>query len=289
MLVQRKSSAADIERSYRVCREEARRAASSFCWSFNLLPRDQRRAMHALYAFSRRTDDLADGFEAEIHSKQTALDAWRTATRSAFDGDVSGDPILLAVADAAVTFAIDEQLLFELIDGVEMDLTERRYRTWSDLQEYCYKVASVVGLACIKIWGAQCASARAPAISCGYALQLTNILRDLKEDAARDRVYLPLDDLERFDYSPDDLQSGVADDRFIALMRFEIERAKSLYGEADLLAPELPPSPRRVFRLMTGAYRELLASIERKPDEVLKGRMRIGWRGKTKAICRALI
>lgn len=295
MLARNKSTRIEIERSYRVCRQEARRAASSFCWSFRLLPPDRRRAMHALYAFSRRTDDLADGDDnsatadfTEAHCRRFSLAAWRTATRRVLDGEPSDDPILPAVADMVATFAINERHLFDLIDGVEMDLSESCYRSWSDLQAYCYKVASVVGLACIRIWGVEDPLANSPAIACGYALQLTNILRDVKEDAARHRIYLPIEDLEKFAYSPDELRQGVADDRFLALMKFEIERAKSLYGEAEPLAEMLAPRPRKVFRLMTGAYRELLEAIERRPEAVLEKRLRLGWRAKGKAMWRAM-
>jgi phytoene synthase len=272
------SGAVTIEESYRYCRREAKRAGSSFCWSFWMLPAHQRQAMNALYAFSRRTDDLGDS-EGDNEAKRAALDAWRNATRRALDGE-RRDKLLPALADAVKRFGIDEQSLFDLIDGVAMDLSVNRYETWPDLKGYCYKVASVVGLACIRIWGVSNDEAGAMAVDCGYALQLTNILRDLKEDAEHNRIYLPLEDLARFGYAPADLFAGKCDEKFIDLMRFEIARAEGLYETAAPLARHLAPAPRRVFGLMTGAYRRLLQKIGRRPGDVLQRRIRLTWRNK---------
>jgi len=160
-----------------------------------------------------------------------------------------------------------------VIDGVEMDLNRRRYETFGELEVYCRRVASAVGLACIHVWGFTGEEALEPARKCGLAMQLTNILRDLKEDARRDRVYLPLEDLRRCGYSVDDLLAGVADDRFLELMSFQIGRAKRLYAEGAELMRCLRPSGRRIFGMMMTTYRALLRKIERRPAEVLRRRV----------------
>lgn len=240
--------------------------------------------MEALYAFSRHTDDLGDS-DAPTELKRRELEDWRTRTEQAINGQPNHF-LLAAVADTVRRFQIDKQNLFDLIDGVEMDLAINRYATWRDLEAYCHKVAAVVGLACLRIWGVRDVQADGPAAQCGYALQLTNILRDLKEDAARGRIYLPLEDLRRFDYAPEELTAGVCDCRFRELLQFEIDRAKSLYEGAAPLWRFLSPAPRRVFAIMTGAYLELLSEIERRPADLFSRRIRLSWRQKMATIIR---
>jgi len=261
----------DVDASYAYCRQMARRAHSSFYLSFFLLPRVKRRSMCALYAFLRHTDDLADS-DQPIEQRQQALAAWREALHDAMQGRFDS-PLLPALADTVRRYGIPGQYLSDVIDGVEMDLQIRRYETFHELQRYCYRVASAVGLACIHIWGFTDRAAFQPAERCGLAFQLTNILRDLKEDAARDRVYLPLEDLRRFDYGPEDLLSGVCDERFLELMRYEIERAERLYGEAEPLKDHLQSDGHRIFSAMVGTYRGMLDQIRRRPAEVLRRRV----------------
>ncbi len=266
-----------LEESYEHCRQLARLARSSFSMSFFLLGREKRRAMFALYAFLRRTDDLGDSDEgAEV--RRRALSAWRASLEAALGG-APDDPVLPALVDTVERYGIPHEYLFDTIDGVEMDLGSCRFETFADLEKYCYRVASVVGLSCIHIWGFSDKAAFEPARKCGLAFQLTNILRDVEEDAARDRIYLPLEDLRRFDYTPDDLQRSTCDERFTSLMQFEIDRAERFYDEAKPLAAYLTPEGRRTFRVMTATYRGLLAEITRRGGDVFSRPVRLSpWR-----------
>ncbi len=162
-----------------------------------------------------------------------------------------------------------------MIDGVEMDLDRRRYETFDELRPYCERVASAVGLACIHIWGFRGPEALEPARQAGIALQLTNILRDLKEDAAADRVYLPLADLRECDYSVDDLLVGVADQRFHRLMAMEAARAERFYADGAELMEWLEPAGRRIFGLMMTTYQSLLKKIARRPADVFRRQVRL--------------
>lgn len=267
----------EIAASYAHCRRIARRSASSFYYSFLLLPKPKRQAMCALYAFLRRTDDLGDS-PAPTAERREALVNWRHALVECQAG-LYADPILPALAHTLLTFSIPLEYLHAVIDGIETDLEPVAYESFSQLEEYCYRVASVVGLACLRIWGSIHPSAERPARQCGIAFQLTNILRDLGEDAARGRVYLPREDMDRFAYRAEDLKAGVRDERFRALMRFEIARAETFYVEAAELEPWLAPDGRRVFGSMMSVYRALLNEIKRRDGDVLGARVRLSrWR-----------
>lgn len=272
-----------VEASYDLCQRTARKAASSFYYSFLLLPRAKRRAMCALYAFLRKTDDLGDAEAgpSDMHSsarQRAALSHWRESFHRCLSGQ-HDNPLFPALADTVERFAIPPQYLEAVIDGVKMDIDGCRYETWDELAQYCYCVASVVGLACIHIWGFRDQRAIEPARKCGLAFQLTNILRDLKEDAQRGRVYLPAEDLRRFAYSADDLAAGVRDARFLALMRHEIERAEQLYREAEELERWLEPDGVPIFAAMLSTYRGLLAEIKRLDGDVFSQRVRLSpWR-----------
>jgi phytoene synthase len=172
-------------------------------------------------------------------------------------------------------YHIPHEHLLAVIDGVEMDLTPQRYETFNELERYCEHVASAVGLACIHIWGFRGPEAFEPARQAGIALQLTNILRDLREDAAAGRIYLPLADLRQCGYSREELLAGTVNDAFLDLMRFEIERAKQFYRGAAGLCDWLDPDGRRIFGLMTATYRQLLKQIEDRPADVLRRRVRL--------------
>ncbi len=268
--------------SYQVCRQLGRQSASSFRWSFWALPSVQRESMHALYAFLRRTDDLVDEAEADQRTA-TVLDHWRCTLMAVLDGVPHGG-IWPALRDTVERHQIPSQYLLDAIDGVGMDLMQQQYGTFEELTTYCYRVASVVGLSCLHIWGCGSPDAREPARKCGIALQLTNILRDLRDDARRGRVYLPLEELERFDYSVDQLRLGVADARFEALMAWQIERAERYYEESQSLAPYLDLPARRVFIAMVDTYRALLRRIKQCPSDVLRsavpirlGKPRLAW------------
>lgn len=264
--------------SYDCCRQLARRSGSNFYPAFFGLRRAKRRAMDALYAFMRHTDDLADNGRP-VEQRRDALLKWRTALGEALQDrferseDRTARDLLPAVADTVQRFRIPPEYLRAVIDGVEMDLGHRHYETFDQLAGYCERVASAVGLACIHVWGFSGRQALEPARKCGIAFQLTNILRDLKEDARQGRVYLPLEDLERCGYSVDDLLGGVADERFVRLMEFEIGRAEWFYREGAVLMDSLEPDGKRIFGMMMSAYRALLSKIKRRPGEVLLRRI----------------
>lgn len=282
---------AELSDSFARCRRIARRTGTSFYYSFLLLPHAQRQAMCALYAFLRLTDDLGDSdLTAAAGSAQTlegsagrqqraqALARWRTALDGSFEGQFQ-HPILPALADTVARYAIPREYLHAVIDGVEMDLQPPAYETFADLELYCHRVAGVVGLCCLHIWGYRDAAALAPARRCGLAFQLTNILRDLKEDAAGGRIYLPREDLRRVSYSEDDLRRGVCDARFRALMRFQIDRAEQCYAEAAPLADYLYGGGRAMFGAMFDTYALLLAEIKRRDGDVFGQRVRLSsWR-----------
>jgi len=281
-----------LEASYAACRQVARRARSSFYPCFLLLCGPRRRAMEALYAFLRHTDDLGDSTRP-VAERRNAIAAWRQALADALSTEypvlstpysilgtphsVLGTPhsVLPALGDAVRRFRIPAGHLFLVLDGVEMDLDGRRYRTFAELTEYCDRVATAVGLACIHVWGFHGEGTGPPVLCCGRAFQLTNILRDLQEDAARGRIYLPEEDLDRFGYSSDDLARGIADERFDRLMAFQIDRVRRLYREGAALFDCLEPSGRRIFGMMFHTYWRLLEAVARRPRRVLLGRVRL--------------
>ncbi len=267
----------DLPASYAHCQQIARRSGSSFYYSFLLLSKPQRQAMCALYAYLRHTDDLADG-TAPLAQRHAALTQWRASLAAALAGH-SDDPMLPALVDVVRSYKIPVHYLTAAIDGAEMDLTRGSYESFEQLEEYCELVASMVGLACLRIWGCTDPAADPTARRCGVAFQLTNILRDLGEDAARGRVYLPQEDLERFGYSAADLKAGVRDERFRRLMQFEIARNEILYAAGAELGRWLEPRERCVFASMTAVYRALLAEIKRRDGDVLSCRVRLSpWR-----------
>jgi phytoene synthase len=264
----------ELRQSYAWCERVARRQAGNFYHGFRLLPADQRRALCALYAFMRVADDLADE-PGPVDARQRALDTWREQLDQALAGSYY-HRLHPALHDAIERYGVPRRYLEEVLDGVCMDLTIARYDTFAELYRYCYRVASAVGLSCIHVWGFRSEQAPRHAEAAGVALQLTNILRDLGEDAARGRVYLPREDLERFGYGADDLGRHVRDDRFRALMRFEVERARGYYEAAEALAPLLEPAGRAVFLVMLRTYRGLLDVIVRRDYDVFSRRASLG-------------
>jgi phytoene synthase len=231
--------------------------------------------MYALYAFMRATDDLADE-AGEIEAKRAELARWRAALIAALAGTYSHH-LHAALHHTVRTFGVDPRHLFAVIDGVEADLTPVRFETFADLYPYCYRVASAVGLACIPIWGTTTSGAEKPAEAAGIAFQLTNILRDLSEDLARGRVYLPQDELTRFSCPPEAWHDrGQA---FRELMRFQADRAWQFYRESESLTAFLTPPGRAIFGMMAGTYRALLNAIEGRGFDVFSRRVRVSrWR-----------
>jgi phytoene synthase len=266
-----------LARSYAYCERLARREAGNFYSAFRVLPGPQRLAMCALYAFMRVADDLSDG-PGDVAAKRASLAAWRQGLRQALRGDYS-HPVHPGLHHTVRTHAVPHHYLEAVLDGVQMDLVSVTYATFHELKLYCYRVASAVGLACIHVWGFSDERAIGHAESAGLAFQLTNILRDLGEDAARGRVYLPREELARFGYDVESLRRGERDDRFRALMRFQMERARACYDAAWPLAPLLPPAGRAVFLAMARTYRALLDAIERQDYDVFSRRVSVNrWR-----------
>ena len=269
-----------LRQSYRFCSDLSRREAKNFYYSFLLLPPARRRSMCALYAFLRHTDDLADE-PGSTEGKRVALTRWREALESALDGRGLGWPGLEALADAVTRHGIPRNLLLEVIDGVAMDVEPRPFETFADLYAYCYRVASAVGLSCIHIWGYRSDGGRAEGLAekCGVALQLTNILRDVREDARLGRIYLPREDLDRFGVTAADLTADAPSERVRALFEFEGLRAYNYYAEAAPLIRLVAPVGRPVLRAIVGIYRALLDEIARRDWNVLAGRISLpGWR-----------
>jgi phytoene synthase len=284
-----------IEDSYAFCRAAAKRSGSNFYPCFVLLPRAKRRAMDALYAFMRHTDDLGDD-PAPVETRRARLEQWRESLDRALRGEriesveePAARELLPAVADAAHRFRIPHEHLRAVIEGVEMDVPPRRYETFDELTEYCRRVASAVGLACIHVWGFDSPAAIEPAIQCGLAVQLTNILRDLKEDAVAGRVYLPLADLRQCGSSVEELQSGAASPALRQLIALETARAKGLYREGCDLIDHLDPSGRRIFGMMMSVYYRLLCKIERAGAEVFRRRIELSGSEKLRIAARWLL
>ena len=236
-----------------------------------LLPGPLRRSMCALYAFLRHTDDLADE-PASPAWKAEAIESWRLELDAALAGRESHWPGLPALADTVARHGIPVQLLHEVIEGVSMDIEPRRYATFADLALYCRHVASAVGLCCLHIWGYRSNGGKAEELAeaCGIALQLTNIIRDVRDDAASGRIYLPLEDLERFGVAPGELTaSGPPGDSLRALLAFEADRALRYYDLALELTPLISSKGRPVFLTIVGTYRGLLEEIVTRDYNVL--------------------
>ena len=269
-----------VKNSYSICHRVARRSGSNFYPCFFLLDGPKRRAMEALYAFMRHTDDLADG-TATLARRRDHLSRWKQSLEVALAGHPeSSRPdsdalILPALVDTVREYRIPSEHLLAVLEGVEMDLDERLFETFGDLAEYCHRVSTAVGMACIHIWGFNDHRAFEPARCCGLAFQMTNILRDLAEDAAAGRVYLPTEELRRFDYSADDLVAGVADERFGELMQFQLDRVELLYRDAVGLFDHLKPGGQPIFGMMTAVYHRLFTRIRSDPTAVLRRRVRL--------------
>jgi 15-cis-phytoene synthase len=270
----------ELRESYAFCVELSKREARNFYYSFLVLPPERRRAMCALYAFLRQTDDLADS-PGPAFEKARALEEWRRGLDDALEGRTESWPGFLALADAVRNHEIPVRYFHDVIDGVEMDLDPRGFLTFEDLRVYCYRVASVVGLSCLHIWGYQSDDGKAEALaeSCGIALQLTNIIRDVREDALQGRVYLPTIELRRFGVDPAELAAPRPTGRVRALLEYQGARAYDYYRKAEPLVSLIDPVGRPVFLAMVGIYRALLDEIVRRDYDVLTARVSLPtWR-----------
>jgi 15-cis-phytoene synthase len=267
------TSASALTASYDYCRRLTQRAAQNFHFAFLALPRDKYDAMCALYAFMRITDDIGDDPQHPVTARRQSLAAWREDVERSLAGDASRHEALPALAATVAKYKIPQQYLDTLINGIERDLDPVRIATFAELSDYCYQVAGVVGLCCIHIWGFTDEEAVPIAIDCGFALQLTNILRDLGEDWSMGRVYIPAEDFRRFDYTLEDLSNQVRDDRFLQLMRFEADRARSSYQRAERLFVWLHPNGRPILRAMLELYGGLLQEITSRNYDVFSQRI----------------
>ncbi len=213
-------------------KEITRKSKSSFYYAFNLLPVEKRDAMNTVYAFCRQTDDIIDEGNESPALKYDKLRKWRIELQKAFAGN-SEYHLLNKLAGTILKFQIPVDPFFELIKGMEMDLQKNRYLTFHDLQQYCYYVASTVGLMCIEIFGYKHKSTKDFAVNLGIALQLTNILRDIKKDAQNGRIYLPQEDLKKFGYSEKELFNETYNPNFKQMMEYEAMRAKEYFDKAN--------------------------------------------------------
>ena len=256
---------------HRYCQQKAAASGSSFYYSFLFLPEDKRRAITALYAFCREVDDVVD----ECSDAAVALIKlawWRTELAAAFHGTPQ-HPVARALAEVAPRFNLAEARLSEIIDGMQMDLDHHHYPTFDALRLYCHRVAGVVGLLSAEIFGYQDRRTLEYAVDLGLAFQLTNIIRDVGEDARRDRIYLPLDELERHGVSLDDIARSRETDSFRRLMEFQIERAQSYYRDAFAKLPAADRRAQRTGIIMAAIYRTVLDEIHRDGCHVLTGRV----------------
>ncbi len=252
------------------CQEKAAASGSSFYYSFLFLPPERRRAITALYAFCREIDDVVD----ECHDPQlaaTKLAWWRQELARVYDGTPQ-HPIGQALRPATERFNLPQELLGEIIDGMEMDLTQSRYLDFTALSLYCYRVASVVGLLAAEIFGYTDRHTQKYAHDLGMAFQLTNIIRDVGEDARRGRIYLPLDEMKRFEVTVNDLYEARQTDNFRRLMEFQIERAEQYYTQAMAQLPAIDRKAQRPGLIMAAIYRATLEEIKAEGCLVLKQR-----------------
>jgi phytoene synthase len=280
-----------VEAAYAACRVIAKREAKNFYYSFRVLPPAKSDAMCAVYAFMRKADDLADDESITLEARRIAMAAWLAAWRAARSGGPTDDPVFIALSDAQKRFSISDQLLEDLVRGTTLDLeaeqpgvtavtvtkrtddgeetaTYQVYETFDALYRYCYLVASVVGLVCIKVFGYTDPAAEKLAEETGIAFQLTNILRDVKEDADRGRIYLPMDDMRSSGADVEQIviatEQGIVGHGVRILTVREGKRAKSYYASAEKLLPMIDPDSRAALWVMVSIYRKLLEKIAAK-------------------------
>src|SRR5271168_4175962 len=273
----------DLDEAYAICRAIAKSQAKNFYYSFVALPPARRNAICAIYAFMRKADDLSDDESFSRDERRRQLDDWLAAWHEAREGASTTDPVFIAVRDAAARFEIPFSLLDELIAGVTMDLETASgevpdtYATFADLYRYCYLVASVVGLVCIRIFGYSDQRAEKLAEETGIAFQLTNILRDVKEDVERGRIYLPLDMLHEFGVSVDRIKalaSGSALQTAERALLSAIEsKAEEYYSSADRLLPLIDADSRAALWVLVTIYHRLLLKISKAESDVFTRRI----------------
>jgi len=274
-----------VAESYAYCTRIARTRAKNFYYSFVLLSTEQKNAMCAIYAFMRYCDDLSD----EPGASAAAIERWRADLTDALAGKAdAASPLWPGFQDAVRRYKIPKQYFYEMIDGVLSDLEPRRIRTFDELYQYCYRVASVVGMTIIHIFGFDSPGALPLAEKCGIAFQLTNILRDVREDAALDRIYLPEEDLERFGVTAEDLRQGRQTDAFARMMDFEAARARRYYDESRPLLGLVHKGSRSSLWALITIYSNLLDRIRKSNYDVLSRRIRLSTFEKSFIVLRAM-
>lgn len=288
--------------AYSACREIARREAKNFYYAFLALPRHKRDAICAVYAFMRQADDLSDDESISLENRRAKLDAWVAAWHAVAQGGLTSDPVFIALADAQRSFGIPSSLLDQLVEGTAMDLQRAgthsgvseaydTYATFNDLYSYCYLVASVVGLVCIRIFGYSDTRAEKLAEETGIAFQLTNILRDVREDVDRKRVYLPLDEMDQHRVAIGDLAAHpaplAANER--ELLAALAARAEHYYRSGFELLPLIDQDSRSALWVLISIYHRLLNRIERSQYEVFAQRIAVPTAAKLAILTRGFM
>jgi len=281
-----------LARSYAYCQRITQQQARNFYYALRLVPQPKRSAMFALYAYMRAIDDVADERDGRSpQQRRDALENWRRSTRAALQGQYANDPDSLwpAICDAAQKHHIPINIFDDAIAGQCQDLEPVCFQSFDELREYCYRVAGTVGIASISIWGFEGGQSTMDlAIARGVAFQLTNILRDLREDLSRGRLYLPRQELLSFHISEQDLRSQKVSDLFDEFMRFQIDRARSCYDKSAPLEARIESDCRPALLTMTRIYRGLLEKIAADPSVILRRRVSLSWLTKVMIGWRAL-
>lgn len=280
---------AQLTMAYSVCRGITRAKAKNFYYAFLVLPKRKREALCAVYAFMRRCDDIADDAGLSLPERRQKLSNWLDALHRAQQGQPSDDPILMALTDAQRRYNIPAGLLDDLALGTAMDVADAaveaptpqsgltvQYATFEDLKSYCYHVASVVGLVCIHVFGYRDPAAESLAEQCGLAFQLTNIIRDVKEDAMMGRVYIPQEDLAQFKLTAADLLSALDASRLRPLLELEASRAREFYQAGDELIPYISEDSQPALWVLVNIYRRLLEKIAQRQFDVFSGKVTLG-------------
>ena len=292
-----------LRAAYGVCRHIARSAAKNFYYGFLALPLRKRNALSAVYAFMRHADDLSDDPSIPAQQRREKLDEWMNALRRVVAGERTDDPVLFALADSQKRFDIPLELLEKLVHGTEMDVPEAppaslakesqspqlQYETFDQLYDYCYHVASVVGLICIRIFGYRDPRAEKLAEETGIAFQLTNILRDMKEDTALGRVYLPREDFARFGLDVHVLTNGSARESLRPMLEFEALRARGFYRAAEDLLPLIDEDSRPALWTLVEIYRRLLERIIARNYDVFSERVSLTTAEKLSVMARGFL
>jgi phytoene synthase len=277
--------------AYSVCRAIARSSAKNFYYAFLVLPLAKRQALCAIYAFMRRCDDISDDRALSLADRRQKLAEWMDAVHQALAGFPTDDPVLLALTDVQRQYKIPSTLLDQLAYGTAMDVQENagsssskglqvQYRSFEDLRVYCYRVASVVGLVCIRVFGYRDPAAEPLAEQLGLAFQLTNIIRDVKEDAGMGRVYLPEEDLQKFDVSINEFRLGGDSARLRLLLAAEADRAREYYRAGEQLLPLVDEDSQPALWVLMTIYRRLLEKIASKKYTVFRRKIRLSAREK---------